>query len=224
MGWGQKIDPFGETSLGLVLLGVAMLVARRGRRLPDRATRDLGAGLIADRPGPADAPRLGSVSAPDLAAAGPTLVTWVSPVAAYLLLVGFLLDSVGDIAGDSPQIAADHPAARREGAMQDVFVVTIMGFIALAAGAYVVASLARLHSEETAGRTELILGRSVPRTTYLLVNVLVVAVGTVVLLVVGGARDGHRQRDRGRDVGLHAGRSSGPPSSSCPRSWWSSGS
>ncbi|NUU19565.1 ABC transporter permease [Cellulomonas humilata] len=186
MGWGQKIDPYGDDRLGLVLLGVAVLALGAGVGYRIQATRDLGAGLIADRPGPADAPGLRSVQALAWRLQGQTLVTWAVPVAAYLLLVGFLLSSVGDIAGDSPQVQQIIEQLGGAGAMQDVFVVTIMGFIALAAGAFVVASLSRLHSEETAGRAELILGRSVPRTTYLLVNVLVVAAGTVVLLVVGG--------------------------------------
>ncbi len=186
MGWGQKIDPFGDDRLGLALLGVAVLVLGAGAGYQIAARRDLGAGLIADRPGPAHAPRLGSVTALTWRLQGQSLVTWVVPVAAYLLLVGFLLDSVGELAGDSPQVQRIIESLGGVGRLQDVFTVTIMGFIALAAGAYVVAALGRLHGEETAGRTELLLGRSVPRTTYLLVAVLVVAAGTVVLLVVGG--------------------------------------
>ena len=185
MGWGQKIDPFGDDRLVLVLLGVVVLVVGAAVGYRIAARRDLGAGLIADRPGPAGS-RLGSVAALTRRMQGKTLVTWAVPVAAYLLLVGFLLDSAGELAGDSPQVAQIIESLGGAGAMQDVFLVTIMGFIALAAGAYVVTSLARLHAEEVDGRAELLLGRAVSRTTYLLVTVLVVSVGTVVLLVVGG--------------------------------------
>jgi ABC-2 type transport system permease protein len=186
MGWGQTIDPFGENRLGLVLLGVATLVVGAAIAYRMALHRDLGAGLIADRPGPAGDPRLGSVSALTWRLQGTTLGTWVSPVAAYTLLVGFILDSVDDFAGDSPQVQQIIEQIGGKGALQDVFVVTIMSFVGLAAGAYVVAALARLQTEESAGRTELLLGRSVPRTTYLLVNVAVVTVGTVVLALAAG--------------------------------------
>ncbi|MGY4645086.1 ABC transporter permease [Cellulomonas sp. URHB0016] len=186
IGWGQKIDPFGENRLGLVLLGVATLLVGAGVAYRIALHRDLGAGLIADRPGPAGDPRLGSVSALTWRLQGTTLGTWVAPVAAYTLLVGFILDSVDDIAGDSPQMQQIVEQIGGKGALQDVFVVTIMSFVGLAAAAYVVAALARLHGEESAGRTELLLGRAVPRATYLLVNVVVVAVGTVVLALAAG--------------------------------------
>jgi len=186
MGWGQKIDPFGENRLGLVLLGVATLVVGAGIAYRIALHRDLGAGLIADRPGPATDPGLRSVTALTRRLQGTTLGTWAAPVAAYTLLVGFILDSVDDIAGDSPQMQQIIEQIGGTGALQDVFVVTIMSFVGLAAGAYAVAALARLQTEESSGRTELLLARSVPRTAYLLVNVAVVAVGTLVLALAAG--------------------------------------
>ncbi|MEK8227448.1 hypothetical protein NKG05_17095 [Oerskovia sp. M15] len=107
-------------------------------------------------------------------------------VGAYCLLVGFLLDSVDDIAGTSPQMHQIIEQLGGAGALAQVFQVAIMGFVGIAAAAFAVTLVSRLHGEETSGRVELVLSTGVSRTRYLSSHVAMLVVGVVAVPLWAG--------------------------------------
>ena len=186
--WAQQIRAYVDLRwwpLGLSVLLIAVL-ATVAFVLNDR--RDVGAGLVAPRRGPATA-------AASLAGPGGLLVrlqrgTVVGWAVALLLLgltFGSLAKSVVGMVADIPALA---DAVGATGDLTDSFAAAASTYFGLCASAFAVASVLRLRGEEGAGRTELMLGTALDRRHYLGAGVAVTAVAGSLLLVVAGLADG----------------------------------
>ena len=187
--WAQQTRAFVDLRWTPLLLSVAAtgaLVAaayRLGRH------RDVGAGLLAPRRGPA-------VASPYLA--GPTalyarlqrgsLIGWA--VALFLLgaTFGSLTDSVVSMVRQNALLARMFAATGAD--VPDSFTAATTIEFGLAAAAFAVASLLRLRSEESTGRAELLLAMPLERRRLLGAGVAVSALGAGVLLLAAGVGDG----------------------------------
>ncbi|MGU3292617.1 ABC transporter permease [Williamsia sp. M5A3_1d] len=168
VGWAELIDPFGHRRalpavvgvvVGAVGVAVAAALARR---------RDLGQGLVARGPGPTGSRRLRTVGAVVARVSVPTIAPWVSATAAYCLLLGFLLSSVGDLVpsgGGVTDIVRDLGGG---GALAESVMTAVLGFVGVIAGLAGVAVVMRTRVDETAGRTEQILATATSRSRYFL--------------------------------------------------------
>ena len=183
IGWSQQVRPYAGDRWWAALpslVATALLVAAAARLL-DR--RDLGAGVLPDRPGPAHAaPGLASPYALAWRQHRIGLVGWTVGFAGLGLLLGTV---VGDV-----QDAVDSDAAREMieklggvAGLQDAYVSTELGFLAVFASAFGISALSRLAAEESQGRAEVLLSTAVDRTRLLLAH-LAVALGGVTLLVL----------------------------------------
>ncbi|MFJ4109017.1 ABC transporter permease [Oerskovia enterophila] len=190
VGWVQEIDPFGANAVGPALLCLALFVVCVAVSARTSLGRDLGAGLVQPRPGPAGSASLTSPLAITRRLQLPGVASWALGVGAYCLLVGFLLDSVDDIAGSSPQMQQIIEQLGGAGALAQVFQVAIMGFVGIAAAAFAVTSVSRLHAEETSGRAELVLATGVSRTRYLSASVVMTVAGVVAVPLWSGLMTG----------------------------------
>ncbi|MBU4213843.1 MAG: ABC transporter permease [Actinobacteria bacterium] len=186
VGWVQRIDPFGTASagpfwaclgLGLVLSGAAVVLS---------LGRDLGAGLVAPRPGPAGTTGLGSPWALLTRLHGPGIGTWVASAGSYTLLVGLILPSAGELVGTSPQLAAALEALGGSGGISALMVSMVSGFVGIAAGAWTVTTGAALVREETSGRLAQVLAGPVARGRSLGAMAALMAVGAAVIPVSAG--------------------------------------
>ncbi|MEV7963586.1 ABC transporter permease [Oerskovia paurometabola] len=186
VGWVQEIDPFGANAWGPALLCLALFVACVAVAARLSLGRDLGAGLVQPRPGPAGSASLVSPLALATRLQLPGIVSWTLGVGAYCLLVGFLLDSVDDIAGSSPQMQQIIAQLGGAGALAQVFQVAIMGFVGIAAAAFAVTLVSRVHAEETSGRAELVLATGTSRTRYLTASVVLLVAGVVAVPLWAG--------------------------------------
>ncbi|MFE4464022.1 ABC transporter permease [Oerskovia sp. NPDC056781] len=186
VGWVQEIDPFGANAWGPALLCLALFLVCVAVAARLSLGRDLGAGLVQPRPGPADSASLTSPLALATRLQVPGVVSWTLGVGAYCLLVGFLLDSVDDIAGSSPQMQQIIAQLGGAGALAQVFQVAIMGFVGIAAAAFAVTLVSRVHAEETSGRTELVLATGTSRTRYLTASVVLLVVGVMAVPLWAG--------------------------------------
>jgi ABC-2 type transport system permease protein len=148
--------------------------------------RDLGAALVAPRPGPpAASPRLtNAVGLPARLQRG-ALIGW----AFGMLLWGVAFGSVGreveELLTNIPELK---DALNITGGVDlvDAFFGTAMLILALVAAGFTVASALRLRSEETAGRAEPLLATALSRVRWTLGSILVTVVGTVLVLGAGG--------------------------------------
>jgi ABC-2 type transport system permease protein len=188
LGWSQQARPFADERwwpflLSFVVTGALLVVATKLEN-----HRDLGAGLVATRAGPARAtPRLASPFALALRLQRGTIAAWTAGTAALALVYGGLTSAIESFIDDNPQL--EDFFAQSGGDVADItssYLATSAQVTALIGSGYAIQSVLRLRSEETRDRTEPILATAVSRWRYWLAHVAVASVGAVLVLVVSG--------------------------------------
>ncbi|MFC9694487.1 ABC transporter permease [Kribbella sp. NPDC056951] len=190
IGWSQQIRAYAGDRYVVVLLPLVFLALLVAGALALIRRRDVGAGLVRPRPGPA-------VAAPSLRS--PLALAWrLHRGSLYgwgfaFLLLGLL---VGNIASNVDGFVSS-PSARemvqKLGGVQaitDAFLSTEMGMVGLLASAYGIQAALRLRSEETALRAEPLLATGVTRTRWLASHVLMALLGTAALILIAGLGSG----------------------------------
>ncbi|MFC9964482.1 ABC transporter permease [Nocardia ignorata] len=190
IGWGQRTYPYVDdrwwpvalfAATSAILIGVAFAVSQH---------RDFGAGLLGYRPGRGSASvLLGSpLGLVWRLQRGPVL-GWAT--GAFLLgaAYGSFADSIEQFLADNPDLAtyigADAP---REAV--DSYLAFTLAISALLAAACGIAVVLHARSEESAGRSELILAGPVGRVRWLTGYVAVASTATTVVLAAGGLGEG----------------------------------
>jgi len=190
IGWGQQLRPFaGERwwVLALPLIFTAAVIAL-GYALAAR--RDLGAGLLPDRPGPAAAgARLASPLGLAWRLQRGVLLAWSAAFALLGAVFGGIAANVGDIF-TSPESRALIEALGGKAGITDAFISAELGFLGIFAAAYGVQASLRLHSEEEALRAEPVLAAAVTRLRWAGSHIGIAVAGTAWLLVLSGLTAG----------------------------------
>ncbi|MEV0293557.1 ABC transporter permease [Nocardia sp. NPDC050710] len=188
LGWCINMRPYADERwwVLLPLFAVATVTVAAAYALLRR--RDTGSGLLAERPGP-------SVAASGLSGSAGlawrlqrgTLLAWSIGFLLYGLLMGGAIDSVGEMLEDSQQIL--DMLARMGGTevLQNSFITFAVSFLAMAAAAYSISAVLRLHDEESTQRAETTLAGSVSRERYALSHLGFALLGPAVLLLIAGA-------------------------------------
>lgn len=184
LGWGMRVRPYDGDRFWVVVVPVGAAVALAAVAAGLHARRDLGAGLLPDRPGRASG-RIGSSFALAWRLERGMLSGWL---VTYLLL-GLLMGSiVGTVGGLMSGPAAD--LLRKMGGVgqfDQVYLTMVTAIAALGAAGFGVAAVLRLRAEESAGHLEPVLATRVRRLGFLAAHLVIALVGTVVLMAVLGA-------------------------------------
>ena len=168
--------------LGL-LAAVALALAGLAQALAAR--RDLGEGLLPERPGPARAAaRLSTPLALAWRLQRALLAGWALGFVALGAAVGAVASGVGDIFDSTPQLRELLPGGERE--IVDAYLALTMGSLGLMAAVEGVQAAMRLRGEEAAGRAEPVLATAVGRVSWALGHVALAAAGPAALLATGG--------------------------------------
>jgi ABC-2 type transport system permease protein len=185
LGWSLQVRPYAGDRFWVLLLHVALTAVLIAVAYHLLARRDVGAGLMADRPG---APRAGS----DLRGVATlawrldrgSLVLWTIGLCLYGLLIGSVVNSIGGEIGNS-QSARD-VVGRLGGSdqMEQAFIAVAFGMLGMVAAAFAISLTLRLHQEESAQRAETLLAGAVSRTRWLASHLVLTILGTAVAMMV----------------------------------------
>lgn len=187
LGWSLQLRPYAGDHwwvLTLHLVTTAVLTVLAFRLL---AGRDVGAGLIAERPGPATAGRsLGSVFGLAWRLDRGAVVVWTVGLSLYGLLIGSVVHGIGDELGGGD--AARDIVARLggTGALEEAFVTVGFGMLGMIAAAFVVSLTLRLHQEESSQRGETVLAGAVSRTRWLASHLVIALAGSAAAILISG--------------------------------------
>jgi len=190
IGWGQQFRPYAGNRwwVLLITLGFAAVATVCAYLLASR--RDLGAGLFADRPGPARAtPRLRSPLGLAWRLQRGTLVAWAVAFFALGLIFGNMASGVGAFL-NSPAALSMMTLLGGEKGLVDMFLAVELAFIGIFASAYGIQAAARLRSEETAGLAEPVLATATSRTRWAGSHATIAIAGTTLLMVLAGLSAG----------------------------------
>jgi polyether ionophore transport system permease protein len=186
IGWAQQIRPYAGDRWALALLPVAFGVVLVAVAIVLAQHRDLGAGLLPQRRGAAEAPPL---------LAGPFGLAWRLQRAGFLgwlagfvllsLIVGQIVTRIGDMLG-TPVARQLITALGGVGELTKAFVAVELSFVAVFAAAYGISSTLRLQSEESALRADLILSPPTGRLRWALSHIIMAVLGTGILMLASG--------------------------------------
>ena len=187
VGWTSRAEAFGADRWWVALLGAAILVVGVVVSFALLERRDLGAGLVATRPGAAHAgPTLGSAQGLAWRLARSGVIGWAIGFAVGGLVVGSLAASAVDMIKDPTIADLLRKMGGGEGLLVDVYVTTELGFIAIIGAAYGITAIGRWRSEETHQHAEQILATATTRGRFAASHLAVALLGTAALMLVLG--------------------------------------
>ncbi len=202
VGWTTKADAFAADRWWVVFLGIGLLLGCVAAAFALLERRDLGAGLMPARRGPAHAPAsLGSATGLAWRLGRTGLLGWGIGFAIGGMVVGGLAKSAMDMIKDPAIADLLRKMGGGEGLLVDVYVTTELGFIAIIAAAYGITAILRWRSEETRGHSEVVLATATSRTRYAVSQLAIALLGSLVLMVLLGLFLGLADAGNGGTVG-----------------------
>ena len=186
IGWSQKTRPYAGDRAWPLLVPIAFTAALLYVALRLYARRDIGAGLVQPRPGPARAPRyLGSPLGLAFRLQRAGVLTWA--VAMFIVGVGFgsVANAISSFVGDSQSMK--EIIARMGGTtLVDAYLGTALFMMAIIAACFGIQSVSRLRSEETEQHTEQLLATETSRGAWVASHIVISLAGSVVVLLAAG--------------------------------------
>lgn len=178
LGWSLQVRPYAGDRWWVLLLHLSTTVLLTTLAYRLLAGRDVGVGLIAERPGPSQATPLprnafGLAWRLDRGA----LVVWTVGLCLYGLLIGSIVHGIGDeLAG----AAARDVVVRIGGTkiLEQAFIAAAFSMLGMMAAAIAVSLTLRLHQEETGQHTETLLRGSVSRSRWLTGHLVLAPAGS----------------------------------------------
>lgn len=187
IGWGQQVRAFSQDQWDVflvfggfiaVLVGIAYLIGDR---------RDLGAGVVGVRPGPATADRrLSNPLKLVWRLQWATLAAWTIGILILAIAWASLGDGADELVGLSEEFEAMFRSMVGDGGMVDAYIAFVMSFTAVAIGAAMVQALLRTRAEESTGRIEQVLAGSVGRRRWIGATVVVAGGAILAILLLTG--------------------------------------
>jgi ABC-2 type transport system permease protein len=155
------------------------------------AHRDIGAGLLAARPGPATAkPDLLSSFGLAWRLQRGLLLGWAVALVVLGVALGAVGNEVASFVSASDESAELIATLGGTDNLVDAYMAFSLMFLGVGVAAYAIQSLLRMRSEETSGHLELVLAAEVGKKQWLLSHLGVVVAGALLLLAAGGAAAG----------------------------------
>jgi len=185
-GWNTRLRAWSDPRWWVVglylLLGTALLAVAAVLH----ARRDLGSGLVAARPGPAEgSPRLADSLVLAWRVHRATVWTWTVATAALGLVMGAVAPTVSDLL-DTEAGQQIIESIGGTGPLQDSMLAAIFSIAAVVITCFAIAVVGHGAGDEQDGRTEQVLATGQSRTRSFLATALIALGGSAWLLAVTG--------------------------------------
>ncbi|KAA0917190.1 ABC transporter permease [Dietzia sp. ANT_WB102] len=188
LGWQGMVRPFGDPSVGPLIVAVGVAAGLAALALWLASHRDVGQGMIPTRTGPASASawrasRAGTAVHQHLGA----FTGWTLGGVALMVVYGGLMNVVVEAIMSNPGLAA---FLADSGTVVDSIVQTLITLVGFLGAGFALQTLSGLRGEETSGRLEMALSVSRSRWSWLAAHTAVVSAGTVIVVLAGSAAFG----------------------------------
>jgi putative exporter of polyketide antibiotics len=200
--WLREIRPFTDDRWWLILPVLALIAVTAFGAYSLSARRDLGAGLLAERLGPAEgSPVLRSPLALAWRMHRGALIGWSIGFAVAGAFFGGIAKDAGANVGDNQNLRDIVVRMGGSAQLSDGFLASLTGVVGLIAGAYAIQTVLRLRNEEAEQRAEPILATSVTRLRWAASHLAFTLLGPAVALVSYGLVAGLVYGSSTSDVG-----------------------
>lgn len=220
IGWAQQVRPFGPVHWWVFLIPAAFVLVVTVTAFALAGRRDVGAGLLPARPGPAVA---GSGLRGPFTLAWRlqrgSLLAWAAGFAVYGAAIGGIADGIGALVGQSRAARDLFVKMGGHSVLVDAFLAATMGIMGLIAAVYAVQAVLRMRSEETGLRADPVLATAVGRIRWAFSHVVVAVAGPAVLLTAAGLAAGLAHGARTGQIGTQLPRVLGAALVQLPATW-----
>lgn len=191
LGWIENTRPYAGDRWWVLLLPFAFAAVCATAAYALAARRDVGAGLVAGRPGPAAAvPSLAGPFALAWRLHRGALAAWAGGFAVAGIVYGAVAGSVADLVKDNQGVVDVIERMGGQAGITDAFLASAMALMGILAAVYAVQCVLRMRGEETSGRAEPVLAGAVGRLRWAGSHLVFAVAGPVLLLAVGGLATG----------------------------------
>lgn len=185
IGWSQQVRIAGDIRPWALVLSAGAAAALLAWAAWLVTRRDVGAGIVPPRPGPARAASgLGTPFGLAWRLQRGSVVGWGVGTFLLGLVFGSLSEEMQGMVEDNPTLAKVFAATG--GDITDSLFAVALLFVGLAVAGFAVGSALRLRGEESSGRLEQLLAGAVPRRHLMLGTLGVTLLGSVLLVTLGG--------------------------------------
>ncbi|SEQ69336.1 ABC-2 type transport system permease protein [Streptomyces sp. yr375] len=186
LGWLENLRAFADERWWVLPLFAAAVAAQGAVAYGLAGRRDVGMSFLPTRPGPAaGALRTASALAWRLQRGG--VLGWSVGFFLAGVVYGGLTDGAADLVGDNAKAReiVERMGGQSSG-LTDAFLAAMIGMLGLIATLYVVASVLRLHGEETSGRAEPVLANAVGRLRWAAGHLAIAFGGAALIMLLAG--------------------------------------
>ena len=188
IGWFSRFRPYAGEVWWILALWLALTVALVAAAVAIASRRDVAAGALPSRPGPAmAAPGLGSPLGLAWRLHRGSVIGWTVGIAVLGIVYGTAGDSIGDMIEGNPQLAEILEQIGGAQGLTDTYFSTVVGIIAIVVSAYAIRAVLRLNVEEEAMRAEYVLATATPRHRFAWSHLIFGLVLPIVILAIAGA-------------------------------------
>ncbi|WP_406414856.1 ABC transporter permease [Streptomyces sp. NBC_01614] len=185
LGWLENLRPFAHERWWVLLLFAGATVVQGVVAYELAGRRDVGMSFLPARPGPPDG-RLGTAGALAWRLQRGSVLGWSIGFLLAGVIYGGLTDGVADLVGDNDNAREIFQRMGGQSGITDAFLASMVGMLGLIAALYVVASVLRLHGEETSMRAEPILANAVGRLRWAAGHLVIAFAGSALIMLLAG--------------------------------------
>ena len=219
LGWVELTQPFAGPRWWVLALPLAVLALGTAGAFALAGRRDLGAGLLPDRPGrPAASGWLRGPAGLAWRLQRGTLGGWVAGIVCIFAASGAAAQGIGSLLGGSTQLRQEFTRLGGQAAITNAYLAALMLLAGLGAAGYATSAVLRLRAEETGGLAEPLLATAVGRVRWGLSHLAVAVLGSAVLLAAAGLAAGLGYGLRAGSAGSQAARMLGAAMAQLPAS------
>ncbi|MCC5954107.1 MAG: hypothetical protein JJU45_18575 [Acidimicrobiia bacterium] len=189
LGWAQSTRAYVDERWWPLLLSLAAAGVLTTVAFALVGRRDLGAGFVRPRPGPASASRwLATPGGLGLRLQRASLVAWGTGLALLGAAFGSVVGDVTDVTADNPQLQEFF--GTDDSLIVEAFLSTVVLLLALLATACAITAVLSMRREENDGQAEPVLATAVSRTRWATGHLAVALLGGAAVLLCASAAVG----------------------------------
>ncbi|MCX5501439.1 ABC transporter permease [Streptomyces sp. NBC_00053] len=185
IGWAENVRAYADERWWVLLVLAAAVAVQAVLAYTLAGRRDVGMSFLATRPGPAQG-RISTAFGLALRLQRGALTGWTLSFAVVGVAFGGLTGGAADLVGDNAKTREIFERMGGQAGLTDAFLAAMVSVLGMVAALYIVASVLRLHGEETGGRAEPVLAGGVGRIGWAAGHLVIAFGGAALLMTVGG--------------------------------------
>jgi ABC-2 type transport system permease protein len=184
-GWVHHIGPFAENKTGIFVIFLAFIVGFTALAFWLSSLRDLGAGIITQRPGPARASKnLHSSLTLAWRLHRNMLFFWIIIFTLMGTMLGFTAQTVTDIINTNPQFVNLILQLGGNAGFTDSYFTMMLAFLGEVFAFYAILATLKLQSQESNKYSEMVLTSSVSRGQWAVSNLVFAVLAPALVLII----------------------------------------